>query len=273
MSKWGIRALCTLLFSLLICLLCYGVDRFYHKVSDGFSLENVISLTTPSTLISVEEQVKIEEILKQRFYYLAKGGQSFAFLSENGQYVLKFFKRNTKKRKQPFAMSSAKLAYEKLREESGVLFLHLNSTVHQLPVTKIVNKLGFEILVEMDKMAFYIQQRAQLISQKIAFLSEQNDREGISQVFSKLFEIIRKMDQKGIIDLDDGMVENLGFIKDRVMIIDIGRLAEKKAVKRTELYLVDLEKRADRFRIWLRKHFPELIPLFDETLKKELNKA
>lgn len=262
MSKWGIRSLYTFLF---LCLLYYVGERVYHKITDGFSLENVVFLTSPSTSISLEEQVQVDTILKQRFHYLAKGGQSFAFLSEDGQYVLKFFKKNTKKRKEPFAMSSAKLAYEKLREESGIIFLHLNPTENQLPMTKIVNKLGFEIPVEMDKMAFYIQKHAQLASQKIALLAKQKDQKEIKQVFSQLFEMIRKMDQKGLIDLDDGMVDNLGFIEDKAMIIDIGRLAEKE---NQQVHREDLERRADRLRVWLKKHYPELIVLFDDVKVK-----
>ncbi len=62
------------------------------------------------------------DLFTQRFTYLAKGGQCYAFISEDGRYILKFFRKNSVLLQ---TYASAQLAAETLGKETGLLHSHL----------------------------------------------------------------------------------------------------------------------------------------------------
>src|SRR5437868_3279127 len=92
---WRFRAmsLSSLSKILLSLLLLYGVERFCHKQTDGFSIYNISSnLSFREEWEIPQETTEAKIILAQPFYYLGKGAQSYVFESEDGNFVLKFFR-------------------------------------------------------------------------------------------------------------------------------------------------------------------------------------
>ena len=82
---------------LIFAISLYGLGRLYYAVTDGFTIENITSsLPFDESLetrpLNEEEKTLVDLILDQKFTYLGKGCQSYVFLSEDQQYVLKFFK-------------------------------------------------------------------------------------------------------------------------------------------------------------------------------------
>lgn len=98
------------------------------------------------------EKKKINSILQQTFTFVGEGGQSYVFASSDQQYVLKLFKFNrfrpawgvnwlpdalfksykaehsTKREQKLFtAFNGHRLAFEKIREESGLIHIQLKS--------------------------------------------------------------------------------------------------------------------------------------------------
>ena len=88
----------------LICL-CFGAFWAYKAVSSFASSKRTVSLfkrissnrqPNPAWDVHVltdEEHRELDGALAQQYHYLACGNQAFAFLSEDGRYVLKFFKQ------------------------------------------------------------------------------------------------------------------------------------------------------------------------------------
>src|SRR5262249_60872628 len=100
-----------------------------------------------------DEKQKLNAILSQKFSYIGKGAQSYAFSSADNQYVLKFFKfkhltphwfvelfppfppfstyRETqavrKQRKLMGVFEGYHLAYEVHKQPSGLIYAHLNT--------------------------------------------------------------------------------------------------------------------------------------------------
>ena len=84
-------ACCVVLF----CL--FGIARLYYRLTDDFRLANITyelpfkpSWKVPS--LTKEEYSRLAQITNQKFTYIGKGAQCYAFASEDGEYVLKFFK-------------------------------------------------------------------------------------------------------------------------------------------------------------------------------------
>src|SRR5437868_4094151 len=88
------KEICVLL-TVIVAL--YGGGRLYFYLTDGFAIENITSqypydVKRETRSITQAEQQQIHSILSQKFSYLGKGCQSYVFVSEDDNYVLKFFK-------------------------------------------------------------------------------------------------------------------------------------------------------------------------------------
>src|SRR5215470_15903037 len=77
--------------------LIFGLIELYMLFEDDFSQKNIRydqpviqGWSAPS--LKPQEEANLHAILNQRFSYIGKGHQSYAFVSEDNQYVLKFFK-------------------------------------------------------------------------------------------------------------------------------------------------------------------------------------
>lgn len=134
-----------------------GAGLYCCSYKRGFSINKISSklpyneMWDTQSLTSDEKEKLRKEILSQPFYYLSSGTQCYAFVSQDGKYVIKFFKMHKILPKKwlkdvPFSFfekyrwesiakkqngslnifKSFKDAYEQLREESGLIYLHLN---------------------------------------------------------------------------------------------------------------------------------------------------
>ena len=72
--------------------LSFHIALLPRKV-DGFSVALIHSgLTFNPAWETAPASPELDPIFSQKFHYLGCGGQSFAFVSDDGQYVIKFFK-------------------------------------------------------------------------------------------------------------------------------------------------------------------------------------
>lgn len=80
-----------------LILLLFTFARLYYHLTDDFRLGNISYdfSNTPVRQIpdlTIEEYAVLYRLLDQNFYYIGKGSQCYAFASEDGSYVIKFFK-------------------------------------------------------------------------------------------------------------------------------------------------------------------------------------
>jgi hypothetical protein len=92
-------------------LLCiFGVCRLAHHTTEGFRISKIQNNTFENTefqtlSFSQEEEKRAKEILSQPFTYLARGKQSFVFVSEDQKTVLKLLNNHYQWQIQPIASS------------------------------------------------------------------------------------------------------------------------------------------------------------------------
>ena len=214
---------------------------FNQRPSLNFSLSRISAELTYHPEWEVEPpSVDMDPIFSQEFHYLASGSQSYAFESADGKYVLKFFKmkhlttsfsdyfrpgkvqhriENLQK-----IFDAHKLAFDHIREESGLVFLHLNPTEDMHRTITISDRLHRRHTVNLDNYAFLVQEKAELIFTHMERLLKDGDIKGVLQAQKSICSLIQNRIAKGFADQDKAVSHNYGFVGDRPVQVDIGRL-------------------------------------------------
>ena len=237
---------------------------------------------------SVEDKQEIENALSQKFYYLGTGRQAYAFVSEDGKYVLKFFRRLplpfnsrfsqifTEKFKEQInqyrykkisgELKSCKIAYDTLKEESALTWIHLNKTPVSPSQVTLVDLLGIEHKTHLDNKEFILQKKAQLFYPYLDKKIKEGDIEGAKQAIHSMVQLIVERCKLGIRDEDPALHRNMGFIEGKAVFIDIARLKMDKKNKDPAYLDKKIPKILKGFKGWLSQNHPEFLSTLDEEL-------
>ncbi len=288
----------TLIRFALICLcLYYVVSWWCIPRTDAFTIERIHSALTyhqewDTPLPSGAEKKALQSLLQKPFYYLGSGGQCYAFASEDGQTVIKFFKhklrfpwnsfyslslpgpleaiRSRKLAKIIMKLNrdftSYKLAYEKLQPETGILYVHLNKTQGLNQTVMIHDKLNIAHEIDLDQIEFIVQKKAELAYSYLESLVKQGDLTQLQASIDSLIDVIISRCQKGIFDEDAKIHRNFGFIDGKAVVIDVGRFRQDPSRLSPEVYRQDVKTITRSLRTWIDQNCPELIPWFDKKL-------
>ena len=254
-----------------------GTYPFCLKRTDGFSIAKIQSNLFFNPSWEIKESKFPIGVFDQPFYYLGSGAQVFAFVSKDGQYVIKFFRHHRmrhplhpfsflfpqflqrrlqktihkRKAKQEKDFSSYKLAYEMLPEETGVLYLHLNKTNHLNTPIVLYDKIGIRHTLELDQIEFILQRKADLLYFKIETLINQGNLNQAEKILSNLIQLLWTRSQKGIIDKNPDLKTNFGVIGERSIQIDIGRFKKDPHPKDPETTKQEMLRITDPLCHWL----------------------
>jgi len=227
----------------------------------------------------------------QPFYYLGHGAQTFAFCSEDGKYVLKFYRHNrakhplfflrvllpsplkskliathTKRQEKRFKdFSSYLFAYEKMKSDSGLIDLHLNPTKDPRLVT-LFDPIGVFHRVDLSKMQYLLQIRAYPIYETIEQWITDGEIDRAKLALSQLVTLIANRCKAGLSDKDPDLKTNFGFTKDGPIQFDIGRF--KPDPSKAENYRNELIRITDRLCKFLEPKSPELVSHIKEEIKR-----
>lgn len=278
------------LYFLLGCLAFYGSGRVYFVLTDGFNPGDLASaftyrdnLTFPSD--SPEEIAKVNLILRQKFSYLGKGGQTYALVSEDQRYILKIVKQKhhrfniaeevlfqlpftenwenartqrISKRLQEF-LSSCLLCYEELPEESRLLYVHFLPTQNMPQKALIVDNLGFTHEVDLNTIDFMLQEKAETVEAKIRSLVEKGDYGTAKEALQNIINLLVTCSKKGIMDTDPAILQNVGFVGNQAMFMDVGRIVKNKKIKEDPgFYQGYMSSHVEGLNAWARANFPQL---------------
>lgn len=238
-------------FTLFLCLLLLA-EKWCDKATDGFTVASLTSAHAPACPTLGSEKAACE-ILNQSFYYLGSGGQSFAFASADGKYVLKFFNNHPKpwifskkyqskkigKIKRAFA--GYELVFKEIPEESGLVFLHLNKISLGAPKITLIDKLHIAYELDPNDYEFVIQKKAELAQEYV--------KQHREKAIRAMKELIVLLSQKNIHDEDPSLYRNIGFIEGKAILLDPGRCVTAHGRD---------AKFPAKFREWIAENFPEL---------------
>lgn len=221
----------------------WGLNQLYLNKSLWFSPARVTSEFSYHPEWAIEEPQDLsflQSILGQKFKFLAVGSQSYAFVSEDEKYVIKFFimkhqiprlsdlwhPEKVVHRKQNLLsiFKAHKLAYDELRQESGLIYLHLNKSSHLKTRLQALDRLGRTHYIDLDQTEFVVQEKAELIFTRLKKLLNQGEQKKIDQLIEATLALVQHRMDLGISDHDKAVKHNYGFVGDRAVHLDIGRI-------------------------------------------------
>jgi hypothetical protein len=279
--------------------LFFGLERLCHKATDGFALTRMTNplpsdeeFQTPK--LSDEESKQMHMILSQPFYYLSCGGQSYVFISEDGQYILKFNKfhhlripslikhlplpasldqyRTKKIQKKDFilrrTLRSYVVAYRFLKQETGMLYYHLQKTSDLNQTLTFFDKLGYKYTINLDDYAFVVQKKGMATRHMINALMQEGKTIEAQEKLDQLLRLAVVRCQKGLGDRDFKFKSNLGFIDGIAAQIDLGSLSLDEHAKEPTFYKAEIKRAGGVLRAWLMEEHPTLVTAFDASLEK-----
>ena len=275
------------------------IDRVFFKRNHSFCIRFIYSsipnhsdwdLPAPSS----EELARLDQILDQKFHYLAKGGHCYAFVSEDRKYVIKFHRYASHMRmfpwlNHPFSyrfseprkkilqhnfkklsenMQSYLNSAEALTEETGLIMLHINrsDTLHR--TVTLIDATQAAYRVPLDQVTFILQhQRPDLIYPTLDKLLSENKISQAKTVVTEIIHLIADCCKKGYIDEDPVLRKNYGLIEGRAIHIDVGDLVKNESIKLRENYIPHIKEMTESLRVRLEKQYPELLAHYHQEIE------
>ncbi len=274
------------------------LDRVFFKASKSFSPRFFYTclpndpkwdLKEPST----EELALLDTILDQKFHYLNKGAHCFAFMSEDEKYVIKLhryashmrvfpwlthpfsyqFSERRKKIKQHnfeilnYNLANYKTSYENLKEESGLILVHINRTNNLKRTVTVVDKIKGEYTIPLDQVTFILQRKADLIYPTLDKLYQEGQLSDAKQIVSQIIGLISSCCEKGYIDQDPLLYKNYGLLGTQAIHIDIGDLIRDESVKEREARIAHVKELTRALEQKIEQSYPKLL----EHYNREIN--
>lgn len=265
----------------------FGPKDFHHPFVLGLA-----------SVLCPDEQVKKQasEILNQRFTYLSYGGQMTVYESEDHQYVVKFFNpryvlkkhwfqqidkwrrfnslkwiTNTyfrkKDRLQKYFHRYA-MAFQDLKEETGLVYVHLDPSTCLSQKLHLVDKAGSEHHIALDNCPFVLQKKVELTVHYFNRLLREGAHEQARQSVQQIYQLFLSRAQKGYTDRIQTLHKNYGFFQGRAIQLDVGRIEKMENLD----LLPEMERIVSNITPSLAKSFPQLAPILQECLKSSSEK-
>jgi hypothetical protein len=275
-------------------LVIISLERFCHYQTGGFRPWRLYSDYPYNPAWEVPKEALPSSIdWDQPFTFLGKGGQSYAFLSPDQTIVLKVFKihhrsplhlwkylalfsplenlyqkvLDLKVEKELRALNSFHIAFADLKEETGLLYLHLNPTDFLHQTVTLRDKLGVPHLIDLDHIPFALQKRATLPKPTLRKLMKEGKTQEAKQLLDSMLLFLKKRSQKGIADRDPIIEKNFGFLEGQAIEIDLGSFFRDPSLCHSQKAKRDLFFTTLKWKNWLLDRYPELGLYFEDQVQ------
>lgn len=276
----------------------FGAFRLYFRLTDDFRLSNITYEMgyhpewEVKSLTPLEKQ-QWNDILSQTFTYIGKGAQAYAFESEDGRYVLKFFKFKhlkpsflvtlfpvwtdfqkkeiaRKQKKLESVFNGYKLGFDLDQKNAGLIYVQLNPTYEKKEV-RLIDKMGIERTVDVGDIVYVIQEKGETSRTVFNKLFKEGNIDEAKVKLRQLMDLYHDEYQKGLYDRDHGVMHNTGFVESRPFHLDIGKLSYDEKMKDSKNFKEDLMIVAFKIRRWILQVYPEHYKVMAEDLDKKLS--
>ena len=282
MNKWLKRGINLSLF-----LIAFNaLEHFCHQQTRGFSLER-IQFHQKEPLPSIVDE-NVLSLFNQPYRFYNHGNQCFAFISEDGKTILKFFKyadsslpastpwaswasRASKipllnhfkpfrpKRIEKTAWKRARdfqgyqIAFDHFREETGLIALHLFPTQKIYPTITLYDKLNIVHSLDLNNTPFILQKRAVPIYEQFSSWIQNNEIGKLQQGIFDLVSLCAKRISKNIFDDDVHFYSNFGFVDEKPIQIDPGHFILKPTAPS------ELPALVTELKDWFSQNYPPMV--------------
>lgn len=297
----------SILFLIFLCvfpLFLLGSGLFFTCRSSGFGIDKISSRLPYNQTWEIEaitdkqRELLVQKIFPQTYYYLASGNQCYAFVSEDRQYVLKFFKMQHlfpkgwlnsfplcllqylgfkhEPSNQLFSeriFASYKDAYETLREETGLIYIHFNKTQEFKSKVNLVDYKGNKFLVDLDSFEFIVQKKATKIYEHLESLLASDNDEDLRVCIRSFLQLIALRCEKGFVDHDLSMRNNFGYVGNTAIQFDCATLSRDASMRYPMNFRKEVLEAAERLDQWARENYPEITLFIQEEAQNLINQS
>lgn len=265
------------LFVFVAALALVGKGLYWAK--DGFDLRRIGAISEETISIN-EAPAEILPLLSQRFAYLGRGRQSFAFESLDGKYVLKlpridryetklwmkslpFMKKRAeasvqhKKMRKDFVFNSFRIAFSEMKEQTGLLYIHLEKTSH-LPCIEIVDRIGRSYSISLNDTIFLLQKKLPMGFPALHRCLVEKDLELAKIMIDRFLDLAVFRAKKGIFNRDSNFFMNFAYNKEQFFQIDVGSFHKKSWCSKEAAFQESMAESATQIRPWIESVDPEL---------------
>jgi hypothetical protein len=298
-----------------------GLQQFIEFKTLGFCLQRIQADDLPyqkcweTPPLSEEEELRLQKLLSQSYHLIGAGSECFAFVSEDGQAVIKFFKFDHTRPvyfnkglfvedhsafagtisnhpltrvilPPPFhhwlkrllgirefriqrTFSSIKLSYDELKEETGLLYLHLNASKYFHKSLTLYDGIGIRHQIDLDSARFFLQKRAIPLEDHLTALRTMDRHDEAKASIDSLLGLILIRCKKGFADRDI-MNKNLGFIGTQAIEIDSGSFRKNPCMREPWIYTQELFYATLELKSWLKKNYPEMVGYLENRVSEEI---
>lgn len=272
-------------------LLLAKVDRLCLKAAHGFCLHAVDVPLTPNPSWQTAEPFPAK-ILDQTFVYLDKGAQNFVFESEDQNYVLKLYRfpsrlrqfsfvshpfsflapsktaeaKSYSERRVQFSYNSYFLACHHLKQETGVVYAHLNPTPDIDQKVRLKDRAGNFYELPLANIGFVLQKKGEPFLPLLKSRIEQTA--SAKQMIDSLIQLIVSRCSQGITDLDNMANDNYGWGENQAVHLDIGRFVQNEEMKKPSVYRQEVIRVTSPLARYLKKTSPELFQYYEQKISK-----
>lgn len=285
-----------------ICAIAFalkGIHSIYQFTND-FKVEYITTNLTYHPEWDISGQPSISELkplFTKPFKYLGKGGQAYAFESDDGKYVLKFVKfkflqprlkhqliswipffgdwstneRERRLKKFNDFYLGYKQAFEVNRLNSGLVYLHFNPTFSRFGSVELIDRKGLKHLVDLDQTAFILQKKGEMLNELLTRLLQQGDIKTAKAKIKAMLEMYVHHYKMGLHDLGYGIIHNTGFVEDLPIHVDLGKMTWDEEITIPKNYHADLRIVAGKIKEWMSHFYPALAQEFHQFIDQQVS--
>ncbi len=212
----------------------------------------------PEWEVPIDSQ--IAPILAQPYFFLGKGSQCYVFESQDKKWVIKFFRYDHPISEDKIAhlFNACKTAYDFLKEETGIVYIHLNPTMVNLPTLYCEDPVGRRVEFDLNQCRFAIQKRAKPF-RKILEEARKSPKQ-MQKRLDEFIDLLIARTRKGVLNSDPSLSRNFGFLEDRAIEIDFGNYRSVGKVDQA----AEIKRYTAKLKKWLA---PEWIPYLDSRVE------
>ena len=269
---------------------CALVGKGWHIARDGLIVRRVIGWEDQCLELGWDAEAK--SAMKQRFYSFGRGRQSYAFLSEDGRYVIKiprygrfrlplwlqvvnleilepyrkvrYINKQTAKNT---LLESFRIAFDSLKEESAIIAVRFPGEKGRGEVIKIADRLGRHYDLPLDKTGFVLQHKKELFNDVLKQILLMNDRQEIVHKLDQILAVIATRARKGIACRDDAFMYNFAFDETQAYQIDVGDFRRPITGNPKDIFVQSVHGSVKPIRAWIEKIDPKLLEVLDQKIE------
>ncbi|HAB99525.1 MAG TPA: hypothetical protein DCE71_06870 [Parachlamydiales bacterium] len=271
--------------------ICALTGKCWHIAKDGFNLSRTYTSLPKDSSRPLDQSVSA--LLEQPYTYLGRGHQCYAFGSEDGRYVIKlprydryrlsFFLRACPfsairpyremirtdiEKRQKVLLESFRLAFEELKEETALLYLHLHKTDHFQHPLVMKDRVGRTNRLDPNQTAFILQEKKPIMMASFQDRLQAGDRKGAEEILDAFLDVVSVRFQKGIYNKDPSFLRNFGWDKGKGIQIDIGSFYRKPDQSFQEAREKSFQETIAHVRNWLSEVDKEMLYTFDQKTER-----